>query len=140
MLAISLAGASMLASGTAVAQEFFPERDISLQDAFLGMQNQTLVMIDVRTEGEWARSGIASGAIPISMTDPMFLEKLAQVQRQNPDKAVAFICASGVRSTVVQKRLSELGYTNIFSVYGGTTGSRNSPGWIGAGLPVSQWP
>ncbi|VAW21947.1 hypothetical protein MNBD_ALPHA11-207 [hydrothermal vent metagenome] len=113
---------------------------MSVQDAFLGMQDQTLVMIDVRTEGEWKQSGVATGAIPISMIDPEFLDKLADVQAQNPGKSIAFICASGMRSTIVFTRLSELGYTNIYSVYGGTTGSSRSPGWIGEGLPVTPWP
>ncbi len=124
----------------ALSQEFSPERDISVQDAFTKMQNQTLVMIDVRTEGEWRQSGIASGAVPISMLDPQFLDKLAEVQAQNPGKTIAFICASGRRSTIVQTRLSNMGYKNIYSVYGGTTGSSRSPGWIAEGLPVTPWP
>ncbi|MCF6327768.1 MAG: rhodanese-like domain-containing protein [Devosiaceae bacterium] len=122
------------------AQNFSAANDITAQDAFAGMQNQTLVMIDVRTEGEWTQSGVATGAIPISMLDPQFLDKLAEVQAQNPGKTIAFICASGRRSTIVQTRLSDMGFSDIFSVYGGTTGSSSSPGWIGEGLPVTPWP
>ncbi len=140
LLVAALAITTFAMTTSAQAQNFSVANDITAQDAFAGMQNQTLVMIDVRTEGEWAQSGVATGAIPISMLDAQFLDKLAEVQAQNPDKTIAFICASGRRSTIVQTRLSDMGFSDIFSVYGGTTGSSRSPGWIAEGLPVTPWP
>jgi len=140
LLVAALAMITFAITTPALSQTFSAAKDITVQDAFEGMQNQTLVMIDVRTEGEWEQSGVATGAIPISMLDPQFLDKLAEVQAQNPGKNIAFICASGRRSTIVQTRLSDMGFSDIYSVYGGTTGSSSSPGWIGEGLPVTPWP
>lgn len=129
-----------LMSSSAIAQGFSAAVDITAQDAYQAMQDDDLVLIDVRTPEEWAQTGIAEGAHPISMLDREFLNQLALLQEENPEKRVAFICASGRRSALVQAELERRGYENIYSVYGGTTGSRNAPGWIRDGLPISPWP
>jgi len=126
-------------SSSALAQGFSAAVDLTAQDTYQGMQDDDLVLIDVRTPEEWAQTGIAEGAHPISMLDREFLNQLALLQEENPGKRVAFICASGRRSALVQAELERRGYENIYSVYGGTTGSRNAPGWIREGLPISPW-
>ena len=126
--------------GTAASgAEFSVTTDMHAQDVFRAMQNDELVLIDVRTPDEWRNTGIAKGANPISMQDVDFLTKLAQLTDENPGKPVAFICASGRRSGIVQAELTRRGYQGMFSVYGGTTGSSEAPGWIGEGLPVVAW-
>lgn len=124
---------------SATGAEYSATTDMRAQDVHLAMQNEALVLIDVRTPDEWHNTGIAQGAVPISMLDVDFLNKLAQLIDENPDKPVAFICASGRRSGIVQAELARRGYENMFSVYGGTTGSSNAPGWIREGLPVMPW-
>ncbi len=132
LLAFALLPVSVLA--------FNPEIDLSVQQTFEKMNEGSLALVDVRTEEEWRQTGIAKGATPISMLDPEFLAKLAAVQSANPGKTIAFICASGRRSGIVQAELARRGFEDIYSVYGGTTGSRDAPGWIAEGLPVVTWP
>ena len=122
------------------AMAFNPAIDLSVQQTYAKMNERSLVLVDVRTEQEWRQTGIAQGAAPISMLDSAFFDKLAAVQAANPGKTVAFICASGRRSAIVQAELARRGFENVFSVYGGTTGSRDAPGWIAEGLPVVVWP
>ncbi|MCF6301612.1 MAG: rhodanese-like domain-containing protein [Devosiaceae bacterium] len=129
----------MLFVSPVAAQRFSPMVDMTTQDTYQAMQGGTLVLIDVRTPEEWAQTGIAQGAYPISMLDREFLAKLADIQNENPGKTVAFICASGNRSGVVQAELARRGYENMFSVYGGTTGSSQAMGWIRDGLPIAPW-
>lgn len=129
----------LLFMSPAAAQQFSSAVDMTTQETYQAMQDETLVLIDVRTPAEWAQTGIARGAYPISMLDQEFLSKLADIQNENPGKTVAFICASGNRSGVVQAELARRGYENIFSVYGGTTGSRQAMGWIRDGLPIDPW-
>ena len=132
LIAFALAPINVLA--------FNPAIDLNVQQTFAKMNEGSLVLIDVRTEQEWRQTGIAQGAAPISMLDAEFFDKLAAVQAANPGKTVAFICASGRRSAIVQAELARRGYRDVFSVYGGTTGSRDAPGWIAEGLPVVAWP
>ncbi len=124
---------------SAFAAEFSATTDMHAQDVHLAVQSDNLVLIDVRTPDEWRNTGIAQGAVPISMQDTDFLNKLAQLTEANPGKPVAFICASGRRSGIVQAELARRGYENVFSVYGGTTGSSEAPGWIREGLPITPW-
>ena len=126
-------------TGYSVAQGFSPAVDLSAQDTHLAVQSDILILVDIRTPEEWAQTGVAEGAHPISMLDQNFLAELAQLQDDNPGKPVAFICASGRRSALVQTELARRGYKDMFSVYGGTTGSRNAPGWIRDGLPITAW-
>lgn len=137
-VALLLVFVSLMVS-SAMAQGFSAALDLTAQDTYQAMQDDSLILIDVRTPEEWVQTGIAEGAHPISMLDRGFLSQLAQLQEDNPGKTVAFICASGRRSALVQAELERRGYENIFSVYGGTTGSRNAPGWIREGLPISPW-
>ncbi len=123
----------------AAAQQFSPAVDMTAQDTYQALQDGTLVLIDIREPDEWAQTGIAQGAYTLSMRDPAFLSKLAVIQDENPGKSVAFICASGNRSGVVQAELARRGYENMYSVYGGTTGSRQAMGWIRDGLPIEPW-
>lgn len=139
-LAAVLLSLLILMSANSTILAFDPETDLSVQQTYERMNQGTLVLIDVRTEEEWRQTGVAEGAAPISMLDPEFLNKLAAVQAANPGKAVAFICASGRRSGIVQAELARRGFEDIYSVYGGTTGSRDAPGWIAEGLPVAAWP
>ncbi len=43
------------------------------------------------------------------------------------------------RFGIIQAELAKRGFTNIFSVYGGTTGN-GVAGWIKDGLPIVSYP
>ncbi len=120
------------------ALAFDAKKDLSNQQTYDLMVKGELILIDVRTKPEWQQSGIASDALTITMQDPNFLTKIAQIRLENPDKTLAFICASGRRSSVVYNELKKRGYKNIYSVFGGTTGN-GVAGWIKDGFPVVKY-
>ena len=113
--------------------------DISAQEAFARQEQHSLVLVDIRTEDEWRQTGIAQNALPISMLDPQFVQKIIALQTQNSDKEIAFVCASSRRSGYLQGELAKHGFKGVFSVYGGMTGNGKTPGWIAEGLPVTPW-
>lgn len=114
--------------------------DISAQETFLRLQQDDILVVDVRNEDEWRHSGLAQSAVPISMQDPQFMQKIMKLRMQHPGKDIAFICASSRRSGLVQNELAKRGFDGVYSVYGGMTGNGKVPGWIVEGLPVSPWP
>ncbi len=118
---------------------FNKERDLTNEQTFKLQNEEKLILVDVRTEQEWKKSGIAKGALTISMQDPSILTQITQLRLNNPDKTIAFICASGMRSEIVRAELEKRGFTNIYSVFGGTTGN-GLAGWIQDGLPVVSYP
>jgi rhodanese-related sulfurtransferase len=68
-----------------------------------------MVLVDVRTPSEWKATGVAPGAVTLTMGEPGFVEKLKAVVDANPGKRVALICAAGGRSTSVQRQMAKLG-------------------------------
>ncbi|MCB1478590.1 MAG: hypothetical protein KDJ62_06910 [Rhodobiaceae bacterium] len=97
-----------------------------------------LVLIDVRTEEEWRETGIGTFAVPISMLDRAFLQKLDAAVGGDKTKPIAMICASGVRSAMVARALANYGFSRVYDVSEGMDGSRAGPGWLARKLPVKQ--
>ncbi len=120
------------------ASAFAPNKDLTNQQTYELMQQDRLILIDIRTKAEWQQTGIAKGALTIDMMDKDFLEKIANIRLDNPAKTIAFICASGRRSSIVWAELTKRGYKNIYSVFGGTTGN-GVAGWIKDGLPIEKY-
>jgi molybdopterin/thiamine biosynthesis adenylyltransferase/rhodanese-related sulfurtransferase len=85
-------------------------------------------LIDVREADEHAQ-GTIPGAVHIPRG---FLE--SRIERAVPERGapVVVYCASGNRSVLAARSLTELGYTNVRSLAGGFTG------WKRAGLPWEQ--
>ncbi len=123
---------------SAGALAFDPKKDLTNQQTYDLMMKGELILIDVRTKPEWQQSGVAKGAITLDMTRPDFLIEIAKIRLENPDKILGFICASGRRSTIIYNALSERGYSNIYSIFGGTTGN-GVAGWIKDGFPVVKY-
>ena len=65
-----------------------------------------------------------------------FVEALDTLVAGDRTAPVALICARGVRSNAMSRRLRNAGYTNIIDVPEGMLGSRAGPGWIKRKLPV----
>jgi rhodanese-related sulfurtransferase len=100
----------------------------------------TLTLIDIRTPQEWRQTGVAVGAVRIDMHDPQGADGfaaavLAQVGGDR-DAPIALICRSGNRSTRMQQELEARGFTHVYNVKEGMTGSDAGPGWIKRDLPV----
>ena len=103
-------------------------------------KKKEIVFIDVRSPEEWAQTGIATTAHPVSMHRPGFLKKLNELVGGDKTKPVAMICRTGSRSGYLQKELVKYGYTNLISVAEGMLGGPNGKGWIPRGLPVKKVP
>ncbi len=93
-----------------------------------------LLLIDVRTPGEWLQSGLAQGAARVTLQDPDFLARVEALTGGDRARPVAFICRSGNRSGTARDRLIRAGYTHVTSVSGGMLGRE---GWTRAGLPLA---
>jgi rhodanese-related sulfurtransferase len=112
------------------------------------------ILVDVRTEGEWAHIGIPD--TKATENDPLFIQwNLAggapnphfveQLTRQAPeDTAVelVFLCRSGARSIAAATAATAAGYTsyNVLEGFEGETdrfGERTVNGWKNRGLPTN---
>lgn len=91
-------------------------------------QQSGALLVDVREDGERA-AGMAEGAIGVSR---LRLEADPAAWLPEPTAEIILICASGARSLQCASLLQGRGYTQIFSVSGGTTR------WKAAGLPMSE--
>jgi len=100
-----------------------------------------LVLIDVRSSDEWKATGVpASGfAITMHQDTEAFLNALDAAVGADRGKPVAVICATGVRTTYLQKPLKKMGFSDLVNVAEGMLGGRHGDGWIKAGLPVRRW-
>lgn len=98
-----------------------------------------ILLIDIRTAPEWARSGVGKNANTIAMQDRQFLAKLDALTKGNKSAKVALICATGRRSDRTRSRLISHGYTNVLDVSEGMIGSTKGPGWIRRGLPIRTY-
>ncbi|MCB1888291.1 MAG: rhodanese-like domain-containing protein [Rhodocyclaceae bacterium] len=89
------------------------------------LQAEGIPIVDIRTAGEWAESGIVPGAHLLTFFDERgqaepeaFLARLKAIA--GPDKPVAVICRSGNRTRIVSRFLSEqAGYATVYNAKGG---------------------
>ncbi|MDP4797198.1 MAG: rhodanese-like domain-containing protein [Rhodospirillales bacterium] len=132
--------------------------DLSPIESFdLLKRNQAAVLIDVRTDAEFAYVGapdcstlknamhkISWVLFPAMTRNPHFEDA---VREAVPDKEtpILFLCRSGVRSVAAAKALTALGYNNCFNVAEGFEGDKNADnhrgtvnGWKVRGLPWVQ--
>ncbi len=130
--------------------------DLSPQEAWAKLEAGA-ILVDVRTEGEWAHIGIPdTAAAGESRNDPLFIQwNLAggtpnphfveQLRQQAPeDTAVelVFLCRSGARSIAAATAATAAGYTsyNVLEGFEGETdrfGERTVNGWKNRGLPTN---
>jgi rhodanese-related sulfurtransferase len=95
-----------------------------------------IILVDIRTLEEWADTGIGDGAIALDMTAKTFIKSLIALRTAQPNKQIAFICATGGRSGYLTRYLWKNGFQNTADVTEGMLGSRAGPGWLKAGLPI----
>ena len=117
---------------------------LSAPEAYRMMQAGQLILIDVRSPGEWKQTGIPAGAKAITMHDPRgltaFRDRVLATAGNDPSRPIALICAHGNRSKLMQAFLSTQNFTAIHDVGEGMLGRTNLPGWLRRGLPVVPCP
>jgi len=89
-------------------------------------EHADLQIIDVRRPAEYA-GGHVPGATNAQLAD---LEK--SVERFDPARPTAVICASGYRSSAATSLLERHGFEELYNVVGGTNG------WVKIGYPVES--
>lgn len=113
---------------------------LTASDARTLQERGELVLIDIRQPEEWRETGVAEGAVGISMTHPEggqgFLRDLLAAVEGDTDAAIALVCRTGNRTSQVVPALQQWGFTRIYHIPEGMLGSRAGPGWIRSGLPV----
>ncbi len=134
----TLLGAAAIA-GVAVSATQAASVIMSAPDALAAATSGEVVLVDIRTRGEWKQSGLAGPALAISMHETGFVRNLAKALGGNRANPVALICATGGRSAHMQRILATAGFTNVIDVSEGMFGSRAGPGWLKRGLPVKTW-
>ncbi|MEL6111473.1 MAG: rhodanese-like domain-containing protein [Pseudomonadota bacterium] len=107
---------------------------LSVHNAHEAAQSGARILIDVRKPEEWADGGRPEGAVGLALQDPDFERKLAQITGADTDKAIAFSCRTGGRSSQAADRALAAGYTDVANVEGGFLA------WQAADLPVDYGP
>ena len=112
---------------------------MSAPDALAAAARGEIVLVDIRTRGEWKQTGLAKPALAISMHEAGFVRNLARALGSNRAGRVALICATGGRSAHLQRILVTAGFANVVDISEGMMGSSAGPGWLKRGLPVKAW-
>jgi rhodanese-related sulfurtransferase len=106
----------------------FPFNDISLDNLKQGIENGSLILVDVREADEYA-SGHIKGALfnPLSKFDP------AKIPVAPEGKKVIIYCRSGRRSVSAMEMARLAGRRDLDTHFGG-----GILGWLGANLEVEK--
>ena len=130
--------AALLLPLPVLAQQSAPE--LTPAEASARAKAGAVTLIDVRTPEEWRDTGVAPGATRINIYHPEGPEGFARevIKRVGGDRnaPIALVCRSGNRSGQAQRILAGQGFTQVYNVREGMSGSASGPGWISRGLPV----
>ena len=127
--------------------------DLSPQDAWAKLE-QGAVLVDVRTEGEWAHIGIPDTkatendplfiqwTFPGGIPNPDFIHQLKQQAPEDTSVELVFLCRSGQRSIAAAIAATQAGFTayNVLEGFEGEPdryGERTVNGWKNRGLPTN---
>lgn len=127
-----LTGAAVfLFRGDALGQS--PLSALTARQASDGRKGGSLVLIDIRSPGEWADTGVPQGAIRLDAEGAGFEVRLAGIRLDNPGKRIALIDRTGGLAASVQQKLAGRGWRDLAAVRGGVLGP---DGWLAEKLPV----
>ncbi|WP_138378979.1 rhodanese-like domain-containing protein [Luteithermobacter gelatinilyticus] len=132
--------------------------DVTVEEAWQALrENPESVLVDVRTEAEWAFVGICD-LRPLNK-QPLFISwqvypdmqvnnnfiPMLEAQLNSRSAPVYFICRSGARSRAAAQAAAAAGYEACYNVAGGFEGEKDNHhhrgvvnGWKAAGLPWIQ--
>jgi rhodanese-related sulfurtransferase len=111
---------------------------LSAPEAFAAAKQGKLLLVDIRTPGEWRETGVAPGAgrVDYYRGARVVLESVLRMVDGDRTRPIALICASGSRTTHAQRFLQAQGFTQVYNIREGMAGSAAGPGWLRRGLPV----
>ncbi len=128
--------------------------DVTPAEAFERLSSDSrAVLIDVRTQPEWAFVGVpvvehlirqSWQVFPAMQVDEEFADKV-RAAGVSEDNEVFLICRSGARSAAAAAALTRAGFEHCYNVAQGFEGDRDAEGhrgtmggWKAAGLPWAQ--
>ncbi len=137
---IAVAGTAVSAQGLLGSKEQLGEV-VAPRDAHERALKGEMVIVDVRSSEEWKESGVPASGFAITMHQDaaIFLNGLDAAMGGDRTRPLALICATGSRTTYLQKPLKQMGFTRVMNVAEGMQGGRFGEGWVKSGLPVRQW-
>lgn len=109
---------------------------LTAQQALDGVDEGSLILVDVRRPEEWQQTGVAKGAWLLDMTHEQFGPRLLAVLDRNPAHRVAIICRTGNRTGYLMSVLAKNKISGVLNVAEGMAGGPNGKGWIPSRLPV----
>lgn len=133
--------------------------DLSPEQAWqLLTEHDDAVLVDVRTQAEWAYVGVPDTAVlkratelvewvsfPDGVANTAFVDELQQLGLKSADgRPIVFLCRSGVRSIGAARAATAAGLGPAYNVLDGfeggldADGHRGGTGWRAAGLPWKQ--
>lgn len=127
--------------------------DLTPQEAWAKLE-QGAILVDVRTEGEWAHIGIPDTkatdndplfipwTFPGGIPNPDFITDLTQQAPEDGGAELVFLCRSGQRSIAAAIAATQAGFTsyNVLEGFEGEPdryGERTVNGWKNRGLPTN---
>ncbi|MFJ5695170.1 rhodanese-like domain-containing protein [Arthrobacter sp. NPDC093125] len=127
--------------------------DLTPEEAWAKLE-EGAVLVDVRTEGEWAHIGIPDTkatendplfiqwTFPGGIPNPDFIEHLRQQAPEDQGTELVFLCRSGQRSIAAAIAATQAGFTsyNVLEGFEGEPdryGERTVNGWKNRGLPTN---
>jgi rhodanese-related sulfurtransferase len=113
-----------------------PTEKMAADAAYKAAQAGDIILVDIRRPEEWLETRVGEGAIALDMREESFVASLVALRQANPDKPIALICATGMRSAYVASALTGRGFPGLVDVSEGMIGGKNGPGWLKRGLPT----
>jgi rhodanese-related sulfurtransferase len=127
--------------------------DLTPQEAWEKLE-QGAILVDVRTEGEWAHIGIPDTkatendplfiqwTFPGGIPNPDFITDLTRQAPEDQASELVFLCRSGQRSIAAAIAATQAGFTsyNVLEGFEGEPdryGERTVNGWKNRGLPTN---
>ena len=127
--------------------------DLTPQEAWDKLE-EGAILVDVRTEGEWAHIGIPDTkatendplfiqwTFPGGIPNPDFINDLNQQAPEDRSTELVFLCRSGQRSIAAATAATQAGFTsyNVLEGFEGDPdrfGERTVNGWKNRGLPTN---
>ncbi|KRE66177.1 sulfurtransferase [Arthrobacter sp. Soil736] len=127
--------------------------DLTPPDAWAKLE-EGAILVDVRTEGEWAHIGIPDTkatendplfiqwTFPGGIPNRDFIEQLKQQAPEDTSVELVFLCRSGQRSIAAAIAATQAGFTayNVLEGFEGEPdryGERTVNGWKNRGLPTN---
>ena len=89
-----------------------PVKQMSVEDLKLGLENNSVILIDVRGSEERALASLDAAKIIDGST-------MQEIEAMPKDTALAFICHVGNRSQVAAEHFRKQGFSNVSNVVGG---------------------